>query len=43
MSLPTVTPATTVQQPPAIITTTAVNPTSSNQVVTPELRTRPAG
>jgi len=46
MSLPLstpVTPVTTAQQPNALITTTAINPTSSNQVVPPALRTRPTG
>ena len=46
MSLPPltpVTPVTTAQQPNALITTTVINPTSSNQVVPPALRTRPTG
>jgi hypothetical protein len=46
MSLPLVTPATPVtnaQQPNALITTTAINPTRSNQVVPPALRARPTG
>jgi ankyrin repeat protein len=40
MSLP---PVTTVQQPNTLITTTAVNPTSSNQTPPPAIRSRPAG
>ena len=40
MSLP---PVTTAQPPNALIITTAVNPTSSTQTQTPELRTRPPG
>ena len=40
MSLP---PVTTVQQPITPVTTTAVNPSSSNQAAPPSLRTRPAG
>ena len=46
MSLPTVTPVTpvtTAHQPNTLTTTTTVNPASSNQAVTPALRTRPAG
>ncbi len=43
MSLPTVTPVTTAQQPNTLTTTTTVNPTSSNQAAPPALRTRPAG
>ena len=38
-----VAPVTTVQQPNTPITTTTVNPTSSNQEAPPALRTRPAG
>jgi ankyrin repeat protein len=40
MSLP---PVTTAQPPNALIITTAVNPTSSTETQTPELRTRPPG
>ena len=40
MSLP---PVTTAQQPNALITTTAVNLTNSNQTSPPALRTRPTG
>ncbi|CAM8624240.1 Ankyrin repeat [Oxalobacteraceae bacterium] len=43
MSLPTLTPVTTVHQPHNLTTTTTVNPTSSNQTPSPALRTRPAG
>jgi len=43
MSLPTVTPVTTVHQPHNLTTTTTFNPTSSHQTPSPALRTRPAG
>ena len=43
MSLPTLTPVTTVHQPHNLTTSTTVNPTSSSQTPSPALRTRPSG